>query len=343
MSGDRFDVLERFAPLFEAPERSFERFLRRRDRKRRNQRIAAGVVGVAVFAAAVWTVTTGGPFDRTEVGTGPTDPPPVGLVGLPPEGATPSTPATGELVLSYFGPSLQTWVYADGRLIRQRQGDLPGTTTGLVEQRLTPDGVELLRSEVVSTGLFDHDVDLASSGDISWGSIQARAGDRLVGVSWSEPYPGFSPRTVATPEQAIALERLVGLLTHPASWLPESAWEEPELGAYVPSTYSVCYRIPQPLAASRIFDLLPEQAAELLRAENRTRRSEGDPPSVTFCSSITTGKARALADILAETGVRWGPKELSYWVAAGPRPGDGIQIWFEPYLPHGEVSCSPCG
>ena len=41
---ERFDVLERFERLLEAPEPSFEGFLRLRDRKRRNQRIVAGVV-----------------------------------------------------------------------------------------------------------------------------------------------------------------------------------------------------------------------------------------------------------------------------------------------------------
>jgi Tol biopolymer transport system component len=69
MRNDRFDVLERLAPLFLAPEPSFEGFLRRRDRKRRNQRIASGVVGIAVFvaaAAAVWIATSGGQFDRTQ-------------------------------------------------------------------------------------------------------------------------------------------------------------------------------------------------------------------------------------------------------------------------------------
>src|SRR5687767_10754077 len=48
MSKDRFDVLERFSPLFETPEPSFERFLRRRERKRRNQRIGAGVVAMVL-------------------------------------------------------------------------------------------------------------------------------------------------------------------------------------------------------------------------------------------------------------------------------------------------------
>ena len=39
---------------------------RRRDRKRRTQRITAGVVGIAVFVAAVWIVTSGVPVERTD-------------------------------------------------------------------------------------------------------------------------------------------------------------------------------------------------------------------------------------------------------------------------------------
>jgi hypothetical protein len=50
---DRFDALERFTPLFEAPEFSLERLLHLRDRKRRSQRIVAGVTGTAVFVAFV--------------------------------------------------------------------------------------------------------------------------------------------------------------------------------------------------------------------------------------------------------------------------------------------------
>jgi len=61
-------AVERLAP----PEPSYERLVQRRDRKRRNQRIAAGVVGIAVFVAAVWIVTTAGSFDRT---TTPADKP----------------------------------------------------------------------------------------------------------------------------------------------------------------------------------------------------------------------------------------------------------------------------
>jgi Tol biopolymer transport system component len=59
-------TLERIARRVPVPEPAYERMLHRRDRKRRNQRIAAGVVGIAVFVAAVWAVTTGGSFNRTQ-------------------------------------------------------------------------------------------------------------------------------------------------------------------------------------------------------------------------------------------------------------------------------------
>ena len=52
-------------------EPSFDDLIRRRHRKRRNQRIAAGVVGIAVFVAAVWIVTSGRSFDRSETSVVP--------------------------------------------------------------------------------------------------------------------------------------------------------------------------------------------------------------------------------------------------------------------------------
>jgi hypothetical protein len=49
-----------------SPSYSFNDLDRRRDRERRNKRIVAGVVGIAVFVAAVWIVTPVGSLDRTE-------------------------------------------------------------------------------------------------------------------------------------------------------------------------------------------------------------------------------------------------------------------------------------
>ena len=54
-----------------SPSYSFDDLGRRRDRKRRNQRIAAGVVGIAVFVAAVWVVTSVGSMDRSEKSVAP--------------------------------------------------------------------------------------------------------------------------------------------------------------------------------------------------------------------------------------------------------------------------------
>ena len=65
MINERESFEEAFA-LFERPEPAWERLVRRRDRKQRNQRIVAGVVGIAVFVAAIWIVTSGESSDRTQ-------------------------------------------------------------------------------------------------------------------------------------------------------------------------------------------------------------------------------------------------------------------------------------
>jgi hypothetical protein len=80
-----------------------------------------------------------------------------GLIGLPPEAAEPSAPETGELVDSYSsaggGPPYRgaARLYADGRLIWNRYFSGPdgpnSLTTGYLEQRLTPEGVELVKRE----------------------------------------------------------------------------------------------------------------------------------------------------------------------------------------------------
>lgn len=74
-----------------------------------------------------------------------------GFIGLPPEGSTPSSPEDGVLVDSYvFGGEVGHFrgmvrLYDDGRLIWY---ELLGSqnATGYVEQRLTPEGVELVRT-----------------------------------------------------------------------------------------------------------------------------------------------------------------------------------------------------
>ncbi len=63
---DYRNVLERDLARVGSAPFGFDDVARRRDRKRRNQRITAGVVGIAVFVAAVWIVTSVGSLDRSE-------------------------------------------------------------------------------------------------------------------------------------------------------------------------------------------------------------------------------------------------------------------------------------
>ena len=71
---------------------------RRRDRKRRNQRIAAGVVGIAVFMVAVWAVTSGFSLDRSEKSVVPAGTGPVQTAVQP----TPTPPAGTALETGYL-------------------------------------------------------------------------------------------------------------------------------------------------------------------------------------------------------------------------------------------------
>ena len=233
-----------------------------------------------------------------------------GFVGVPPDGATPSAPESGELVLAYFGPdpyftdpyfrpdpshelsnaaTTWLWVYADGRLISHRNGDfVEGAnrlSAGFLEQRLTAEGVELLRSEVVSTLLRPDQ----PSPDIQlpWFYIAVRDGDRLVKLEPDEPLNAHFPITSSE------FKRFVARLTHPESWLPASAWVERQIRAYVPARYAVCYTggtARAPIEPTRILSAPPAKAEEL-----RAQAEEllGRPAPHEHCGGLTTDEARA--------------------------------------------------
>ncbi len=293
-------------------------------------------------------------------------------------GATPSTPASGELVLAAYGIAdagrTKVWAYADGRIITLRDADIPEganpSSTGFLEQRLTSEGVELLRSEIVSTGLFDDDKELKFGGQPCGNFVQVRNGDPLVRVTWrGSQCPGAEHKlgthaegTLATREQAMTLVRLVERLADPGSWLPASAWEDRKIRAYVAARYAISYgALPQSMEASRILTLLPAPAAELLRAKDRTRGEglyglAGRMHVVYgYSSAVTTEEARTLAEALDDAGVErsGGTYSLAYTFEV---PGSGnvvdvttgtsgnvVEVTFEPMLPHDEATCSACG
>lgn len=273
-----------------------------------------------------------------------------GFVGLPPEGATPSTPVSGELVIALLAPAVGDWgkswfwLYADGRLISDREANLQAGanefSSGYLEQRLPPESVAQLRSEVVSAAK-------AGGPEVPFYSILlAREGDRLVSV-----------------EQTSGLAQLTARLTDPASWLAPSAGEGLEIRAYVPSRYAVCYGAWPPdrsLQPARILTLLPAAAQDVLRARDSTQRARTDDSGVLgydACSEMTTDEARALAETLDDAGferggvqyaitspnldesarrrVNWeGNYHLAYLFDT-PGPAQG-HVHFLAILPHGE-------
>ena len=292
-----------------------------------------------------------------------------GFIGLPPLGATPSTPDSGELVVSawsvHAGSRTRLWAYGDGRLIWQREfvhrrADLPesanGRSSGFLEQRLTPRGRRAL-------ALRDH-LDRAvrqrprapfrRAVAACLNFIGVRDGDRLVRVTWfGFRCPRAKGAQTATPGQAGALQRLVARLADPTAWLPAGAWKDRKIRAYVPSRYAIQYGAqPQSLEASRILALLPAPARELLRAKDRTRTQgfygfAGGPMRVVYgySSEVTTEEARALAAALDDAGVKrgQGAYALAYSGKAPGPSGNTFSITFEPILPHGESTCSACG
>ena len=294
-----------------------------------------------------------------------------GFIGLPPKGATPSTPESGELVLRWLGrsetlagrPLVRVWVYADGRIIWSRFGRIPEgaseLTSGYLEQRLTPAGVELLRSEVL--GLLEGSrtpLETIPTDDPRRGfGVEVRDGDRLVRP---RPRPDQFEDTSATPEQLAALQKIDALLTNTPAVLPSSAWAVRKIRAYVPSHYAVCIRTSPPKDVSQLLSLLPTRAADLLRDKSRTS-SEGDVVtnidqmpghmvvvgrSVTYCSKLSTEEAREVAEALSERDPDpdFHNVVLAYRLAEPThRRGLPTSISFEPYFPHGQYTCSACG
>jgi hypothetical protein len=321
--------------------RWLERFRAVPGRRRRLVVVLAALALATAATTAGWAIVREVVLDK-------------GFIGLPPLGATPSAPESGELVIQYrvdleHPDAGRGWVYADGRLITlRRKSDLPEAanrwSSGFLEQRLTPEGIELLRSEIVSTGLFDQNQPPGSTFG-GHNVIQVRIGDRLVRVQADFP------------------RRLRERIAAPELWLPASAWKDRQIRAYVASRYAIYYGgLFQTIERSQLLHLLPARAGDLLRAQDPMPNpgfagGAGSPIPITrYVSDLTTEEARALARALDDAGLRQKTPhaQLAYLVEIpgtsvdppGPAKGpvrNGVFISFEPYLPHGEWECSPCG
>ena len=264
------------------------------------KRTTAACIVVATALTAVAAASPAAPKQRMDVTAQKGSP--THLAGVPPEGVKASTPTTGKLMLGVISQpprpttTLTTiWrVYTDGRIIWQRWSSsgeatvVPGgarrTDTGYVQQRLTLRGVQLLRSKILATGLFEHDLKLEVGGH-KWLYYQARRGDRLVTV---RGLPSAAP--TATPAQMRELAWIEKLVAHPDRRLPANVWADRQIRAFVPARYV--------LAVDRDYpDLskLPAPARRVFVQYKKLRRHA--------CQILTTGQARALLRTFVEAGI----------------------------------------
>jgi hypothetical protein len=254
--------------------------------------------------------------------------------GLPAVDAPPSSPESGELVVTFMarikslGNDVHVMhVYEDGRVIWKR--NLEGSksaaaaafgahepTTAVIEQRLTPEGVDRLRSEALTAGQLSPQP--RHGPGVVWGSLKVRVGDALMFVDWSD-------------------SGLPGRLADPAAWLPPSAWADQRIGAYVASRYAVC-------ADLNRFEDLPDPIEASIKGSS-TGLVGGDWTPDPTCHAMSTKSAREVADTLAETAGE--PKRLlgglDYTLPNAEAPAGQIHVHFVPITPHGDGMCLGCG
>ena len=246
--------------------------------------------------------------------------PPRRVKGLPPAAATPSTPATGQLLSTLPIP---IWVYEDGRVISARW-TTHNDWTGFLKQRLTPEGVELVRAEILA-------LEPVENCRYGLGNYGYGDGSRTVCES-----PGARSMYSDDPQYL----RLSELQYGAPSWLPASAWLDPEPKPYVPSTYQIQISTmwdgdqpPPPIDPSALLAALPPEAAELLTVPTQCPVGPGyDPnPNTMLCFKVRTEEARQVGTVVGITE----PSVNEQGDSGTPMGGFGSYfIGFLPYLPH---------
>ena len=216
-----------------------------------------------------------------------------------PETTEPAVQGADRLVLrleSWRPPSQpgrsEVAVYGDGRVFWG-----PDERGGYLEQRLTPEGLEQIRSRALSTGLFEHDLALEIDA-VGSGIMMVRRGDLTVALAWAGTPEegstvGLDDRIVrASSAQTVEVTELEAYLRDPTTWgLPDEMYVQPEITSFVPSHLWVSYDL-----ASPDWPSLPSPAREV------ATRILG-PGFMDRCRNISLDQARELAQVLAQAGI----------------------------------------
>jgi hypothetical protein len=291
------EVREEMSPVHELENRPMTKISPRRSYL---PWIAMAVTMAMLIAGCAFSSEAGPTEPASKVGAGTT---------------APSEPAVGETVLHSRGSTVTHYfevaIYADGRVIWAIGDGDPG----YLQRRLTPEGVERLRSRAVSTGLFEQDQGLTLDNvddpglrehGVVRGSMEVRRGDRSVIVVWGEGRSvvrswaeAFVARDLertspATAEQETEVSELVAFFRDPTAWRLSKSWYmQTETSPFVPSRLSVVYDSGEP-----DWSTLPSPAREIIGSSRLEGLSRRDP-----CRVISTDQARELARALTQAGI----------------------------------------
>ena len=333
------------------PDRGGEALIEEAKQHARRRRRRVAVTGIVAALAVVGATVLGFGFARSTPAGGPELP--VARADLVPAYPVASAELVASLYTHWSVGAGDHWIYVydDGRVVSHGRG--------WVQQRLTPDGVELLRAGIIASGILAPGRYTDAQ---DWGPgafVQLRV-DGVLTVAW-RPGPADDD-AVDTFDRSI--RHLIGF----ENWLPAEAWAQRETTAYEPSGYAVCAdggrRSLFATAPERdaVLAHLPEAAAAVLAAgprfltfdaETDAFIASGSTPSsdVVGCRHLTPAQAQFVVDALVRGG--WGvedsgpPPDGTRVLLAERERSDPFDMWsvvpgvgrlgmaFGPILPHG--------
>ncbi len=246
-------------------------------------------------------------------------------------------------------------------------------STGFLEQRLTPEGAELLRSEVISTGLIgDEDEGSGTTAyrptkgpttvTISPSGASGRPGQHNAAPVRHDQLPDTRGRP-ALPNQSGRRYRAVGDAAHGSGVVAagERVGRPGDQSVRAVEDRYLVRNWWQPNSKlSAVLKLLPASAQELLRGKHASREpaAHRPPPGrarrpcrrglvphqrVDRGGASTEGRARRCGARRLRAGPLTPNWHTSSMRLLGRRGEARSWIGFEPILPHGEATCAPCG
>jgi hypothetical protein len=210
--------------------------------------------------------------------------------------------------------------------------------------RLTAQGVERIRQEFLSIGVFGPGQQPVDAG--VWSSCACIIRVRNGGLLTTDLPSGSDNERQVDPQLDRRVDRLVEFVTSLDSSLPESAFVNREVKPYVPSWYEVCTygedaasnAVPLPKVSAAMPRRLPTALVQILTRGRPTARSVRNSGRAEVCGELSMADARALVEGLRDAEMlnsSWAPTLRFVSYAADEEPTT-IAIEVSPLLPDGE-------